>query len=196
MGFSLKKVVKSVTKPLAKVTTAVGKIAQGKVAEGLGDIGQTAASTGLDIATGGNKKIADSLSGGLLTTAEQAARGNSGDIAKIGVVAGATVVGGPGAGMAANQILAQGGNALQAAMGGASVAGVPGVDLAGAVLNKLNPQKAPKMPGAPDVIEDYFPRDYSGESGGSSKYTMIVAGAAVLVVLLIGVFFLIKKGKR
>lgn len=109
MGFSLKKAVKSVTKPVSKVTSAVGKIAQGKVAEGVGDITQTAARTGLDIATGGNKGQIDGISGGLLTSAENAARGNTGDASRVGLVGGATFFGGPLAGLAVNSVLANGG---------------------------------------------------------------------------------------
>lgn len=85
-GSAASKAVKSVGK-------GVEKVAQGKVSEGLGDIGQAAMRSGLDVATGGNKKLVDSLSGGLMTSAEGAARGNSKDIIKTGLTATGIVLG-------------------------------------------------------------------------------------------------------
>lgn len=55
--------------------------------------------SGLDVVTGGNKALVNDLTGGLMDSAEGAARGNSKDIIKtgltgVGVVMGANAIGG------------------------------------------------------------------------------------------------------
>lgn len=208
MGFSLKKAVKSVTKavsaPIASVGKAVEKIAQGKVAEGLGDIGQTGLRTGLDTVTAGNKSLVDSYSGGLLTSAEQAARGNTKDATRVGVVGGATFFGGPMAGFAANNVFANGGNFAQAALAAGSggemgflsdINGFLGNNpalsqLANNVISGLGPKSAPKVvQQAPAVQTVEVARK------GMSMGAMIGIGAGVIAVALLAVVMLRKKGK-
>lgn len=193
MGFSLKKIVKSVTKPVSSVVNGVGKIASGKISEGLGDIGQTAVRTGLDVATGGNKKLVDGLSGGLLTTAEQAARGNTGDLAKIGVVAGATIAGGPGAGLMANSVISQGGNVFQAGLagfGGTELGASPLGQLASNSLTGLfngNPKPAPV------VQEQFVSPAISYATPKSSNTGLIVGIVGGVLVLVLAMFLFIRK---
>lgn len=193
MGFSLKKLVKSVTAPVEKAVQSVGKIASGNIAEGLGDLGQLGAQTGLDIATGGNKKLVDGLSGGLLTTAEQAARGNTGDIAKLGVVAGATIAGGPGAGVMANSALAQGGNVFQAGLagfGGTEFGASPLGQLASNSLTGLfngNPKPAPF------VQDQYMAPAISYATPQSSNTGLIVGIVGGVLVLVLAMFLFIRK---
>jgi hypothetical protein len=188
----VKKVSSAVGSAVKSVSSGVSKIAQGKVAEGLGDIGQTAARAGLDTVTGGNKKIADQLSGGLLTSAEMAARGNTKDITRVGAVVGATVAGGPGAGMAVNGGFAAGGfqGGLAAGLGGV---GVPGAGLiAGAVSNVVGSGGGSMAPSSAPMYQApmYSPAPvYQGTSGGINNSTMIM-GAAFAGVLLILVLFL------
>lgn len=207
MGFSLKKAFKSVTKPIATVVNSVGKIASGNVAEGLGDIGQAAVRTGLDTVTLGNKSTVDGLSGGLLTAGEQAARGNTKDIVRVGAVAGATVYGGPMAGMAVNSALAGGANILQAGMAGAmnssggemsflsDVGGFlnnnPGISqLANNVISGLGPKSAPKVVQAAPAVQ-YIETPAKGMSQGM----LMGVGAAVVAVALLAVVLLRRKGK-
>lgn len=192
MGF-LKKLVKSVTAPVEKAVQSVGKIASGNVAEGLGDLGQLGAQTGLDIATGGNKKLVDGLSGGLLTTAEQAARGNTGDIAKIGVVAGATIAGGPSAGLMANSALSQGGNVFQAGLagfGGTELGASPLGQLASNSLTGLfngNPKPAP-------VVQDQ--NALAVYSAPQKSNTGLIIGIAGGVLVLVLAMFLFLRKRR
>lgn len=193
VGSVASKAVKSVGNVTKPVTSAVGKIADGKISEGLGDIGQTGARMGLDIATAGNRDKADALTGGALTSAELAARGNSKDIARVGVTGAAAVVGGPAAAMAVNGVLAQGGNILQA--GGAAF-GVPTqiTDIAGNILHMNGPTASPSpVPIAPSEMNYGSSNSYSGGSsfgGGSSNNTLLIIGAAFGGLLLIIVLFL------
>lgn len=160
MSLSLKKITKAVTKPISKVVSAVGKIAQGNVAEGLGDIGQTAAGVGLDVATGGNKNTADALSGGLLTSAELAARGNSSDAARLGLVGGAAAIGGPGGAIAANSALANGGGPLSALFAASSGSQGGGMD----IFSSLN-----GFLGGDSALSKLALSSLSGLAGGGSK---------------------------
>lgn len=195
MGFSLKKIVKSVTNPVSSVVNGVGKIASGKISEGLGDIGQTVVRNGLDIATGGNKKLVDGLSGGLLTTAEQAARGNTGDIAKLGVVAGATVAGGPVAGLMANSVISQGGNVFQAGLagfGGTELGASPLGQLASNSLTGLfngNPKPAP-------VVQEQFVSPAISYATPKSSNTVLIVGIAGGVLVLVLAMFLFLRKRR
>lgn len=113
-----KKAVKTVSNVAKPILKGAEKIVQGKVSEGVGDIAQTSARMGLDISTGGNRQLVNAYTGGLLDTAENAARGNTGDAAKLGVVGGATYLGGPLGFMAANSALANGGSAINAGAAG------------------------------------------------------------------------------
>lgn len=195
MGFSLKKVTKAVSKVVKPVAKAVEKVAQGKVGEGLGDIGQTGARMGLDIATGGNKNLVDGFSGGLLTSAENAARGNTKDIARVGVTGAASFAGGPTAGFAVNNILANGGSITQAALAAGSggdmsflsdVSGFlgnnPGIaQLANSALSGLGPKSAPKVvQSAPAIQTIEVP-----SSKGMTPNIMIGVGLAVVSLIVV-----------
>ena len=193
----VKKAVSKVTKPVAK---AVEKIAQGKVAEGLGDIGQTGARMGLDIATGGNKDLVDGFSGGLLTSAENAARGNTKDIARVGVTGAATFAGGPTAGFAVNNVLSNGGSITQAALAAGSggdmsflsdVSGFlgnnPGIaQLANSALSGLGPKSAPKVvQSAPAIQTIEVPSARGMSMGMMVGIGSAVIGAIVLILVVV-----------
>lgn len=203
MGFSLKKIVKSVTKPVSNVVNGVGKIASGKISEGLGDIGQTAAGTGLDIVTGGNKKIADGLSGGLLTTAENAARGNTADIARLGVTGGAALAGGPGAALAANSAFANGGNILQAGFSGVlgSDTGLGNFLNNSALGNLASGALSGLINGKPKPVAsvpDFYPQETSSAYSPSVKNNnmpLILGIGALFVLLVVFMFFILKRRK-
>jgi hypothetical protein len=204
VGGAVSKAVKTVGNVTKPVTNGIGKIAQGKVAEGVGDITQTAARTGLDIATGGNKKIVDAYSGGFLTSAEQAARGNTKDAARLGLVGGAAVVGGPGAAYATNMALANGASPILA---GASILGAGNFggnmslisdvgsfinsnkDLIGQVVDFGNkPKAAPQPSYAPAAIPQpiYQP---------DNTKMLLMAGGGFLGLILVLVLVLRSKGK-
>lgn len=91
------------------INTGLSKVADGKISEGIGDIGQTGARMGLDIATGGNKSTVDALTGGTLSMAELAARGNTGDASKLAITGAAAYAGGPQAAMTTNALIQQNG---------------------------------------------------------------------------------------
>lgn len=193
--------VKSVGSVASGIVNGVGKVAQGKVGEGLGDIGQTAARMGLDIVTVGNKSTVDKLTGGIMTTAEEAARGNSKDIVRLGATATAAVYGGPTAAMAANSVFAGGGNILQAGLAGVTnsqggemgwlddIGGFlnnnPGLSqLANNAISGLIPKSAPKVQTvAPAVQTIEIPGSRQGMSTG--MIVGIAGGALGLVLVLV-----------
>lgn len=204
MSKTVKKATKAVSSVAKSATGAVSKIAQGKVAEGLGDLGQTAARTGLDIATGGNKKIVDAYSGGLLTSAEQAARGNTSDATRVGIVGGATLVGGPMAGYTTNMVLARGGSPLEAGaavLGAANLGGDMSIlsdvgnfissnkDLIGQVVDFGNKPKAAPSAAAPVAI----PQPILAPQDNTKMY--LLAGGGVLGLILVLVLVLRPRGK-
>jgi hypothetical protein len=158
---------------------------------------------GFDVATGGNKAQVDALSGGLLSSAELAARGNSKDIARVGVVAGATAAGGPSAGFAVNNVLSQGGNYLQAAMAAQAGGNMsflsdglgflgsndPLAKLAQNAISGLtsSPKSAPRISSAPAIQTISVP-----SAQGMSTGMMIGIGVATLA-LIAGLFYFFKK---
>jgi len=212
MGFSLKKAVKSVSKAVKKVSKSVTKpvesslknISKGNIGGAVGDLTSGAARMGLDVATGGNKNLVDSFSGGLLSSVESAARGNSKDIVRVGATGGATFFGGPAAGFAVNNVLSQGGNIAQAAMAAGSggemnilsdvtgflSSGNPLAQLANNAISNLtsSPKSAPKVSSAPAVQTISVP-----SQSGMSTGMMMGIGAAVVGLVL--VFVLVFKRK-
>lgn len=215
MGFSLKKAVKKIGKVASKAVKSAGnvvkpvakgveKIAQGKIGEGVGDITSTAARVGLDIATGGNKDKVDALSGGLLSTAENAARGNTKDIGRLAVTAGAAYVGGPMAAMAVNQGFASGGGIEQAILTG--VSNSTGTDMdwlnqATAILNNptvsslassLIPRSKPETPPSYNPVISVPSPMADSSGGGMGTNTMLMIGGGVLAFVAI-LFFALKK---
>lgn len=216
MGLSLKKITKKIGKVATKATKAVsnpikqiaagtGKVIGGDVKGGLGDIGAAGTRMGLDIATAGNRKTADALSGGALTAAEGASRGNTADIARLAVTGGAAFVGGPAGGMAANQFFASGNlttqNALasgaQIALGSDSMSWLgdikekTGFDVGGllsqVVDSQLNPKKDKGDPGL--VAGPQQPVFVQAPS--DNKMIYIAGGVAVL-----GLFAVLLLRKR
>ena len=191
------------------MVNSVGKIATGNVTEGLGDLGQLAARTGLDVATGGNKKLVDGLSGGLMTSAEMAARGNSSDITRLGVTGAAGLAGGPMAAMAANNAFASGGNFLQA--GFAGLTNSQGGEMSflndiGSFLNSnpalsqiannaitgLTQKSAPKVVSQPEVRVVEVPASQP-VSAPMSKGMMVGIGAGVVGLIVVLIFAFRRK---
>lgn len=90
---------KNVTKPVSNIARATddkldtvvnagGKVAQGKVSEGLGDVGQVYWETVIDLNTGGNRELVNQATGGAADKVIGGfGRGNTGDIFDTGVTA-------------------------------------------------------------------------------------------------------------
>lgn len=179
---------KAVSKATKTVTGSIKKISKGDIKGGIGDLSEGAATMGLDIATGGNKKLVDAYSGGLLSSAEGAARGNSTDLTRLGIVGGATVLGGPAAGFALNQVMARGGSEQEILTGLASAGGYGGlataIDYAGNAVSYSNkPSPAPAALRAQDPGISYAPS--GGGGSDTTKYLMIGGGAfAILISIL------------
>lgn len=197
----IKKATSSVTKAVSNAVKSVGggveKIAQGKVGEGLGDIGQAAARVGLDTVTGGNKNLVDGFSGGLLTSAEGAARGNTEDLTRIGVTGGAALAGGPAAAFAVNQGFSNGGGLQGALVSGIGFVGVPGAEfIANGVTNIVGGKSKVQPSGAPMI--EYAPEEsYSPSAPKKSNSMLLIGGAVVGVTLILLLVFLsFRKRKR
>lgn len=191
-----KKAYDSVRKPVKSIGKGLEKVAQGKVSEGFGDIGQTAARVGLDVATGGNKDKVDALTGGLMTAAEKAARGNSKDIVRVGATVGALAGGGPGGAMAVNSAFGQGGNVFDAAstfagsQGFGDIARVADTVTGGAISRNSS-------------LANQFSRQEAASSGPSSiivppqpiqkDNTLLIAGGIGGAALLITIILMQKR---
>lgn len=196
MSKAVKSAVKSVGSAVKQVAGGIGKIAQGKVGEGFGDIGETAARVGLDTVTGGNKNKVDALSGGLMSAAEGAARGNTKDIARLGITAGATAVGGPMGGLSANAVFGAGGNVLQAGLaglGGTPMAGVASLagGVLGNVLNMNGPTATPQNI-TPTVNPSYVP-GIPGTSNNNTTMMLMTGGGLIAVVMVL--ILTMRRGK-
>lgn len=203
MGFSLKKIVKSVTKPIEKAVQTVAAIPKDPLGS-ISSLAKQAANVGIDVATGGNKNLVDGLTGGLASSAVNAAGGDTKDIARIGVTGGAALVGGPGAAIAANQILASGGNPLQAAMAAAQggdmgfLGGIgdflnsnPGIQqLANNALSGIMPKSAPVVQTVAPAVQTI---EVPGKAAGMSQGMMLGIGAGVLGLVLVLVLALKRK---
>lgn len=203
---AVKKATKAVSNPISQVTKSVEKIAQGKVSEGLGDLGQGAASMGLDIATGGNKKVVDQLSGGLLTSAELAARGNSKDIVRVGLTGGAALVGGAPAALMVNSAMAQGHSPLQAIFSAGAqglvgdnmkissvlsdIQSSTGINVGDVLTNLLGVKSDPQSStGSKAVVQGSAPSSpviiQQPSGGGINTNVMMIAGAGLVGVVLL-----------
>lgn len=183
MGKAVKSVTKAASSAVSSIANGVGKVVSGDVSEGLGDIGQAAARVGLDTVTVGNKDKADALSGGLLTAAEGAARGNSEDIARVGATVAATAYGGPMGAMAVNSAFAAGGSVLDAGvsyLGGTGNTGLANV--ANMAKNLIEPPKSKAV--APPPSEAWY--DFAAPTSGRSNTGIYIAvGVAVITLVLI-----------
>lgn len=204
MGYNpFKEVKKAVSKVSDAVSSAVSdtgagltKIREGNIAEGLGDIGQTAARTGFDTVTGGNKDLADMASSGAISRAESAARGNTKDIASTGAVVGAAFAGGPAAAMAMNQGIATYGGLNAQTILNATAIGMGGN--AGAIVGKIADAFTPKpnMSGA-SVWEQGYESMQSGYDAGVGYAKENPLGAVLLFGgLAVSTLLVIKKIKK
>lgn len=198
MSKEIKKTYESVTRPVKSFGKGLGKVAQGKVSEGLGDIGQTAARVGLDVATGGNKDKVDALTGGLMSAAEKAARGNTKDITRVAATAGAVAVGGPAGGMAVNTAFARGGNVFDAASG---FAGSQGFGDVARIADSVTGGNISRN----SSLANQFASQEAASSGPSSiivpptpmqkDNTLLIAGGFGGIALIITIFIFMKKSR-
>ena len=203
MGKAVKSVTKAAGSAISTTVKAVGKIAEGKVSEGVGDLGETWTKASLDMATGGQRNTVDALTGGLTQSAIDASRGNTKDLIRVGAVAGATAVGGPAAAMAANAALSQGSNIGDIAKAGIAVASGGGTNVewlnsVGNILNNptvsnltsglFNKSPSPAPSAAPVIMTAAAP------SAGMSQSTMMMIGGGVLAIVLVLVVAF--KGKK
>lgn len=186
----------TVTKPLEKVVNGVGKMASGDFKEGFGDITSTAANVGLDIVTGGNKGKVDALTGGLMTSAENAARGNLKDGIRVGATTGATIFGGPAAGMAVNTAFANGGNIIDAGKMYATSQGFGGVaNIASNALDKTlgisgnlgigGPQVLTNVPSVSASPVQYTPSENPNKKDNTFLYIAMGGGFLMIILLIV-----------
>lgn len=203
MGF-LKKAFSAVSSPVSAAIKTISNIPKDPVGS-ISSLGKQFANTGLDVATGGNKRLVNDLSGGLMDSAVGAAGGNSKDIIRLGATGGAAFFGGPMGAMAANNVLAGGGNFLQAAMaagagGEMSIFNDVGsffnsnpalAQMANSAISGFGQKSAPVVQQqAPEVRVIQVP---TPASGGMSKGMMMGIGGAVVAVVLVLVLFLKRK---
>lgn len=186
----------AVSKSVKDVGKGVEKIGQGKVGEGLGDIGETYARTMLDTMTAGNKGKVDELTGGFMTSIEGMHRGNTKDIARVGLTAGAAYLGGGLAAFATNTALANGGDVLDGALAGAVGAGGTAGSVASIANKFLNqPQASLPVSQAQSVAQPQtivIPSQPNSSLGIDNKTLMMIGGGLMGFLLLI---VLIQKGK-
>lgn len=183
----------AVSKSVKDVGKGIEKVGQGKIGEGLGDIGETYARTQLDLLTGGNKSKVDDLSGGLLTSYEGAMRGNTKDIARVGLTAGAAyLTGGVLAPMAVNMAMASGGDAVDGAIAGVSsgIASSTGSSGLGSVvknvLNGITGKSEPSRGIASiDDSEMMTSAFYQESSTGNQDKNLLYMGGGLFALLLI-----------
>ena len=206
MGFfkSVSKVVKKTTDSVSKpLVSSLKRLSKGDLKGGIGDLTSGATRIGLDIATGGNKKLVDGFSGGLLSSAEGARRGNLKDIVRTGVTATAAYFGGPMTAMAINQKFASGQKVQNIALDYAKENS--GMDMSflnqandflsnpvvSSYLTNRSPKRPPKVP--VPVISVDNPMEDQNDKGISSKMLLYFGGGAVVLFLI--VFLIIRRKK-
>ncbi len=201
MGFSFKKLVKP-PKAIRKVVDGgiknIGLLAKDPKKA----LGNYTDST-LGVLTLGQGKTIDAFTGGGYSAARGSLRGNTKDIARIGMTVGAGVLTGGAGAFAVNKAFSSGANPLQAALAGAPA--TQGTEMSwlndfGTVLNNpivsdlvSSSKRKPSPPPAQQVIYVPPPAAPITAAAAMDKKTKLMIGGGVLALFMILIFGMKKR---